>query len=905
MMTTRRSLFVFGALLAVGVLLAPQAVFAQAVPAAGPGSVTAVASGFDSVLVNWTAPSTSPADWTGFDVGYAPHATQNDFAIISPQLIPVGADARRATLTALMSNTRYVVGVRATNATGDGSWVIASALPTTDMLPAVPQVTGLALEPGDGMITATWNAVTDRLGVTGYEVMVTAANGFSQTLPVGNVTQYIIRGLANDTEYTVTVTAVANNEAGATGSRRGAPSASETATPMAATTDPGNGNGNGNGNGDDPWAGVTVTVGTVTHNSIMVSWDAVDGATQYNVGWSEHGSSVNFNTDVRSGTSHTITDLMPETTYDIWVCAQPNLGCNPDPIPDVTTMAAPPPNAPAGRPVVTLTEEEESLVVSWLAVDTATKYMVEWRTSLQTFGDPMRQMEVMGAMTHTIMSLTGGMEYMVRVSAGNEGGYGPTSAEVMGTPKAKPVVEQPTEAPTSAPAGVEAMAGVESVTVSWTALTGATKYKVEWRTAAQLFGVAARQAEVMTGTSHTIPGLTAGTEYMVQVMAGNEGGYGPASAEVKATPTAKPVVEQPTEAPTSAPAGVEAMAGEESVMVSWTALAGATKYKVEWRTAAQTFGAAARQAEVMTGTSHTITGLTGDMEYMIQVMAGNEGGYGPASAEVKATPTAKMVDPTRGAEPTNVKLTPEGRNKIKVSWDYSGEGTDTAIRFDVGWTEAAGAMFTDSLAPQTIVPVPGRREARSYVLENLAINDEYLIAVRAVHGDGAGGQITPVPADWAYRVTDGSRERTPADVYQVQNVNVAAGDGMLTVTWDEVSSVGTCTGAASPAVDHCGYLIDWRAANQSFDNPDRQMRVTDLTADIMGLMNGTEYGVIVRAYNEREGKGTLSTASAEARQTPMMPTPALPVFGVLALGAGLLAAGRRRLRAQRQRLLKS
>ena len=43
----------------------------------------------------------------------------------------------------------------------------------------------------------------------------------------------------------------------------------------------------------------------------------------------------------------------------------------------------------------------------------------------------------------------------------------------------------------------------------------------------------------------------------------------------------------------------------------------------------------------------------------------------------------------------------------------------------------------------------------------------------------------------------------------------------------------------------------------------------------------------------------MSTPSAEAKQTPMVPTPALPVFGALALGAGLVAAGRRRLRARR------
>ena len=401
-------------------------------------------------------------------------------------------------------------------------------------------------------------------------------------------------------------------------------------------------------------------------------------------------------------------------------------------------------------------------------------------------------------------------------------------------------------------------------------------------------------------------------EYTIQVSAGNATGYGPDSDHVKAIPKAKAVdPPPPTAAPTAAPTGVEATAGVESVTVSWTAVTGATKYMVEWRTDSQTFGAKARQKEVMSGTSYMIPSLTGGMEYTIQVSAGNAAGYGPDSDDVKATPSSPAAaDPTRGAKPTAVKLEPVGRDQIKVSWTYSGAGTDTAIRFDVGWTEAAGTMFSNSLAPQTIVPVDGGRTAKSHIIGSgaakLAINDEYLIAVRAVHSDGTGepsGVITPTPADWAYRSAM-PREKTPAAVSQVQDVNVMAGDGELMVTWKKVDSVETCDGAPAPVASKCGYLVDWRAGNQSFDAPERQERVAALTHTIEMLDNGTEYGVIVRSYNERGGPTVLSEASAEAKQTPMMPTPALPVFGAIALAGALAAAGRRRMRQRQLRSAK-
>ena len=62
----------------------------------------------------------------------------------------------------------------------------------------------------------------------------------------------------------------------------------------------------------------------------------------------------------------------------------------------------------------------------------------------------------------------------------------------------------------------------------------------------------------------------------------------------------------------------------------------------------------------------------------------------------------------------------------------------------------------------------------------------------------------------------------------MQNVTVMAGDGELMVTWDEHAAVGLCADAAAGA--HHGYLVEWPAMNQSFDNPDQQMKVREMAS---------------------------------------------------------------------------
>ena len=84
---------------------------------------------------------------------------------------------------------------------------------------------------------------------------------------------------------------------------------------------------------------------------------------------------------------------------------------------------------------------------------------------------------------------------------------------------------------------------------------------------------------------------------------------GPASDEASETP-APPKV-----------SGVQATPGEEVLIVSWTAVPGATAYKVQWKSGDEDYDADERQAVVTDGATVTIANLLVDTEYTVRVIA--------------------------------------------------------------------------------------------------------------------------------------------------------------------------------------------------------------------------------------------------------------------------------------------
>jgi hypothetical protein len=188
-------------------------------------------------------------------------------------------------------------------------------------------------------------------------------------------------------------------------------------------------------------------------------------------------------------------------------------------------------------------------------------------------------------------------------------------------------------------------------------------------------------------------------------------------------------------------------------------------------------------------------------------------------------------------------------------------------------------------------------------MEDLKPSTQYFIRLAAANAHSTAGQLTnPV-----LMVT--TLAAPPPD--QVRGVTVTPGNKELVVSWTAPHPGG----ADQTDVKNATYDLQYRESETttSVDGdwmpelPEKPISVkADMTmATIEDLENGVMYDVRVRAVNTAGGKGTYSRQTTETSGMPSADataTPALPLFGILGLGAGLVAAGRRRLR-RRQALL--
>ena len=182
----------------------------------------------------------------------------------------------------------------------------------------------------------------------------------------------------------------------------------------------------------------------------------------------------------------------------------------------------------------------------------------------------------------------------------------------------------------------------------------------------------------------------------------------------------------------------------------------------------------------------------------------------------------------------------------------------------------------------------------SHTIRDLTAGTFYFIRVRAQNLQGYGPWSAYLVVDTAS--TPGAPPAGPAISTMAESM-VEPGDMMLMVSWTEPAS--------EKSITH--YMLDYKTASAAtwMTTP---MNVTAMEYTIDGLINGTAYLVRVRAVDSAGAMGEWSDngsgtpmAAMEEEEEPM-PTPALPIYGAFVLGAGLLAAGRARMRRRRLQL---
>ena len=487
-----------------------------------PGTPAApgVAGGNQQVTVSWDPPSSNGGGViTNYQLrhrtGSGAWTTGSDLA----------ASPTRATITGLAAATAYEVQARAKNSAGYGSWsesgTATTMAATTPGRPAAPSVVGESLQ-----VAVSWSAPSSDGGaaITHYQWRHRIGSGAWTTGSdlAASPTSATIRNLAAGTTYKVQVRA--KNSVG-----YGSWSEDGTGTTLPATPTGGTGGPITAPPRPRPPRPYKPTV-TPGNRRLEVSWLRVSYATQYRVRWRATSASSWSDDDVltwRSIRNRTLTNLTNGTEYDVQVQAKNTAG----PSPWSPTATGTPKTVPGAPEAPRVRGGIRQVTVSWDPPSSdggaaITHYQLRhrkgsrgaWTTGSDLAASPRSAI---------ISSLEEGTEYQVQARAKNSVGYGDYWSP-SGTATTRP----------GDPVWIIVTPGNRRLGVTWGAVRGATQYRVRWRRNGATSWSGADTGTSAWGSSRnrTIPNLTNGVGYDVQIQARNTAGPSPWSRTVTSTP---------------------------------------------------------------------------------------------------------------------------------------------------------------------------------------------------------------------------------------------------------------------------------------------------------------------------------------------------------------------------------
>ena len=385
---------------------------------------------------------------------------------------------------------------------------------------------------------------------------------------------------------------------------------------------------------------------------------------------------------------------------------------------------------------VTAAPGDGQATLRWSAAAGATGYQYRWKSGALRYS-AWTDVPGGGSRTsHPVTRLANGTEYAFQVRGKNAAGPGTESAAVTATPVAA-------SAPAK-PANVAAQGGDAQVTLTWTALAGATGWEVRRRSvggsASDSWGPWTAITNGGAATArHVVTGLANGVRHAFRVRAKNANGYGPASDVA----TARPV--SATGTVPRAPGNLRATGRDGDVMLQWDLDFTAKGY--EYRQKQGSTGAWGEWIPVGFTTAAIVGDLTNGTRYGFQVRAVNRRGEGAASAEATATPATPSGGP---AKP--VVTAQAGPHSVTLSWAADGNAAGWEYQKKVG----AGRW---SRWVDTVVASPAT--ATGVTLTGLAPYDtQHAFRVRA-YGTVGGRRVAGAASAPVFATPLGPRNAAP------------------------------------------------------------------------------------------------------------------------------------------------
>ena len=616
---------------------------------AAPAAPTFPSATASSLTVNWAAPTNAGPAISDYDVRWRVKTPPGSWVEAADT---TDSTDLSATITGLTASTEYEVQVRAQSPEGTSDWSASGDGTTNAAANAAPTFTSSATaEVEENTTTVLTVVATDSDtadSVTGYALTggadqaQFAIDATSGVLTFGTEPDYEDPTDAEpDNSYVVIVQAT---------SGAGDRALTATQTITVTVTDV----------AEAPAAPAAPTFPSATASSLTVSWAAPTNAgpaiTDYDVRWRVKGSGATWteleDTTDSTDLSATITGLAAATEYEVQVRAENAEGTGAwSPSGDGTTNAvanaAPTFTSPATASVV---EHATTTVLTVVATDSDTADSVTGYAL--TGGADQAQFEIDATSGVLTFDMAPDYEdptdaepynsYVVIVQATSGAGDRALTATQTITVTVTDVAEPP--AAPAAPTFPSATAS--GLTVNWAAPTNAgpaiTDYDVRWRVKTPPGSwTELDDTTDSTALTATITGLTAATEYEVQVRAQNAEGTGEWSASSDGT-TGTPTAAAPGQVTT-----VVVTAGVTQLTVSWAAVTGADGYTVQWKSGSQEYDVT-RQYVVTDGatTSYTIPNLTAGTTYTVRVLATKANtAAGLPSVEMTGTPMAANTAP--------------------------------------------------------------------------------------------------------------------------------------------------------------------------------------------------------------------------------------------------------------------